>query len=152
MIAEAGLGFETATEYLSWDHDRLDGLLESIRSGVERGDWAAVRRHYAEFHGGLDRHIRREEEILFPLFEERTRLTGPTEVMRQEHRLIRGALAMLNGAVGRGDARAFRASLARLLAVLPDHNSKEERVLYPATDRALSESEQAALAAQLGEQ
>ena len=151
MIAEAGLGFESATGYLSWDHDRLDGLMESVRSGVERGVWIAVRRHYDEFHRAMDRHIRLEEEILFPLFEERTRLTAPTDAMRQEHRLIRGALGVLAGAVGRGDSRGFRTGLTSLLAVLSDHNAKEERALYPATDRALSERERAALAARLEE-
>jgi iron-sulfur cluster repair protein YtfE (RIC family) len=151
MITEAELGFETATEYLSWDHDRLDGLLESVRSAVERGDWVVVRRHYAEFHRGLHHHIRLEEDILFPVFEERTRLMGPTNVMREEHGLIRGALAILSGAVRRGDARGFHASLTRLLAVLPDHNAKEERVLYPATDRALSARERADLAERLEE-
>jgi regulator of cell morphogenesis and NO signaling len=149
MIAEAGLEFETATEYLSWDHDRLDGLLESVRSSVDRGDWAAARRHFDGFHRGLDRHIQLEEEILFPVFEERMRLTGPTEVMRQEHRLIRGALGVLSGAVGRGDARGFRTGLTSLLSVLSDHNAKEERVLYPTTDRVLLDEERAALAARL---
>jgi hemerythrin-like domain-containing protein len=151
MIAEAALGFETGTQYLSWDHDRLDGLLESVRSGVERGDWMAARRQYGEFHRGMDRHIRLEENFLFPLFEERTQLTWPTDVMRQEHRLIRGAMGVLTVAVDRADARGFRTGLSSLIAVLSDHNAKEERVLYPATDRALSERERAALSARLEE-
>jgi iron-sulfur cluster repair protein YtfE (RIC family) len=150
--AGADLGFETVTQYMSWDHDRLDALLESARSGVERGDWIAARRYFDDFQRGLDRHMRLEEGTLFPVFEKQVGLTGPTEVMRQEHGLVRDALAILGGAVGRGDARGFGVCLTSLLDVLAAHNAKEERILYPAADRALPEGERAALAAHLQEE
>jgi hemerythrin-like domain-containing protein len=142
--------FDSVTGYLSWDHDRLDAILQSVRARVGAGDWEAARREYAPFHDGLDRHIRLEEEILFPLFEERTGMRGgPTAVMRVEHLEIRGALGAMRDALGRGDAGLFQDGLAHLLAVLPDHNVKEEQVLYPTTDRILPERDRAALAARL---
>jgi len=142
--------FDSVTGYLSWDHDRLDAILQSVRARVEAGDWEAARREYAPFYDGLDRHIRLEEGILFPLFEERTGMTGgPTVVMREEHREIRGALGTMLDALGRSDVRLFQEGLAHLLSVLPDHNVKEEQVLYPTTDRILPDKERAALAARL---
>jgi hemerythrin-like domain-containing protein len=142
--------FDSVTGYLSWDHDRLDAILQSVRARVEAGDWEAARREYVPFYDGLDRHIRLEEGILFPLFEERTGMTGgPTVVMREEHREIRGALGTMRDALGRADDRLFQEGLAHLLSVLPDHNVKEEQVLYPTTDRILPEKDRAALAARL---
>jgi hemerythrin-like domain-containing protein len=148
-IAASATTFDTVTAYLSWDHDRLDALLQSARNWVESKDWTRARRAYAEFDGGLDRHIRLEEEILFPLFEARTGAAGPTTVMREEHALIRGVLAVLRDGLARCDAGAFRDGVAALLAVLPGHNEKEEQVLYPTTDRVLPGGERAALAARL---
>jgi hemerythrin-like domain-containing protein len=148
-LAASATTFDTVTAYLSWDHDRLDALLESVRNRVESGEWGHARRVYSEFDRGLDRHIRLEEEILFPLFEARTASTGPTTVMREEHQLIRGVLVALGAAVGRGDTLAFRSGLAALASLLPPHNEKEEQVLYPTTDRVLQESERAGLAARL---
>jgi hemerythrin-like domain-containing protein len=148
-IGEVITAFESVTAYLSWDHDRLDAILESVRESVERGEWGEARREYCEFDRGLDRHIRLEEGILFPAFEARPGIAdGPTAVMREEHRAIRAALHFMRAALARGDAGSFHHGMAALLTVLPVHN-KEERVLYPATDRALSGADRAALAARL---
>jgi len=151
MLTGALPAFKSVTEYLSWDHDRLDALLESVRSAVERRDWDAARRYFHDFQGGLDRHIRLEEEILFPRFEQSTGRTDPTAVLRREHGRIRAALDLLARALDQGEGREFRVGLASLLTVLPDHNVKEEQVLYPATDAALSEDECRALTTRLQE-
>ena len=142
--------FDSVTGYLSWDHDRLDAILQSVRARVEAGEWGHAQREYDAFDHGLDRHIRLEEGILFPLFEERTGMVGgPTAVMREEHLAIRDALGVLRESIRRSDARAFGDGVAQLLSVLSEHNVKEEQVLYPATDRALPERDRAALAARL---
>lgn len=148
-IAASATIFDTVTAYLSWDHDRLDALLESVRSYAENGDWEHARGTYAEFQRGLDRHIHLEEEILFPLFDARSGMTGPTSVMREEHKLIRGVLVIIGTAVAQGDILGVRDALAALAAVLPPHNEKEEQVLYPTTDRVLPEGERTRLAARL---
>jgi len=144
--------FDTVTEYLSWDHDRLDALLDSVSGCVERGDWPQAQRAYSGFARDLDRHIRMEEEILFPLFEARTGIAGPTPAMRHEHELIRDALGVLAVVVGLRDAVAFRAGMSVLLSLLTGHNEKEERVLYPITDRVLPGRERETLAARLERQ
>ena len=148
-IAASATRFDTISDYLSWDHDRLDALLGSARNWVEEGNWVQVWRVYAEFERGLNRHIRLEEEVLFPVFEERTGNTGPTTVMREEHKRIHGVLAVLRAAADRADAAGFRSGVAALDAVLPAHNEKEEQVLYPTADRVLLDRERAALAARL---
>lgn len=134
--------FSTVTEYLSWDHDRLDALLADVQRMVEDGELERADHTFAEFFEGLRRHIRIEEEVLFPEFEARTGVTqGPTRVMRHEHRQIEEALEAMREALDRADAAAFRAGDARLLEVLSPHNAKEERILYPTTDQHLTPEE-----------
>jgi iron-sulfur cluster repair protein YtfE (RIC family) len=143
--------------FLEWDHDRLDGLLDDTRRllGSGRPEDAAAR--CTEFRDGLLRHIRMEEEILFPAFELATGMShgGPTAQMRLEHTEIRACLdrmrdlfAAAGGRVAPGAAPlppAFEDLRAALIGVLVDHNVKEERVLYPMTDQLLPAQEKESL-------
>lgn len=125
------------TEYLSWDHDRLDALLEAAMDHVRRGQWVPAAALSRDFSHGLLRHIRIEEEILFPSFEQATGMRdgGPTAVMRQEHIDIQQHLHGMLQAVNARDIDAAYQCRADLLGVLVAHNMKEESILYPATDR-----------------
>ena len=129
---------DSVTRYLSWDHDRLDGLLDEATRRVEAGDLAEARSIFTAFDGGLRRHIRLEEELLFPLFEARTGMRhGPTAVMRTEHRAIETELARMAHGLEAGDSSDYATGLANLYCVLGPHNVKEEQVLYPTTDDML---------------
>jgi iron-sulfur cluster repair protein YtfE (RIC family) len=125
------------------DHDRLDHCLQQFHA-LKRSDFAGARQHFKEFKVGLQRHIVWEEQILFPRFEAKTGLhgTGPTEVMRQEHRRIGALLEAVHEKVKRGEPESDAEERA-LLEVLAAHNQKEECVLYPALDRLLSDAEKA---------
>ena len=90
--------FESVTAYLGWDHDRLDETLCSVSSAVESGDFAGAAARYEEFELGLLRHVRIEEELLFPVFEARSGfMNGPTAVMRDEHQQVATAHRSSNG-------------------------------------------------------
>jgi iron-sulfur cluster repair protein YtfE (RIC family) len=123
------------------DHDRLDRCLQQFQA-LKRSDFAGAKQHFKEFKFGLQRHIIWEEQILFPRFEAKTGLygTGPTEVMRHEHRRIGALLEAIHDKVKRVDPESDAEEQA-LLEVLTAHNQKEESVLYPALDRLLSDSE-----------
>ena len=91
------------TEALAWDHDRLDALLSRIFDERAAGRLEDARRLWPEFERGLERHIRFEEELLFPVFEEKAGLSpnqGPTAVMRAEHRQIEMLLEGITAVVG----------------------------------------------------
>jgi hypothetical protein len=104
-VARPGLtprrGGPTVTGYLHWDHRRLDALLESSRSSLGDGAHADAAARFLEFATGLGRHIRMEEEVLFPAFEASTgmRGAGPTTVMRGEHLEILGILGEMKACV-----------------------------------------------------
>lgn len=126
------------------DHDRLDELLGTYRR-LKRVDFARAKEAFREFKFGLQRHIIWEETILFPLFEGKTgmRETGPTAVMRAEHREIGRLLEKLHDRVRRQDPDSDQEE-QDLVRVLFAHNQKEEHVLYPAIDRLSTEEERAA--------
>lgn len=135
---------DTVKDTFADDHDRLDQLLETYRR-LKRVDFATARQAFKEFKSGLQRHIIWEEQILFPLFEEKTgmRDRGPTAVMRAEHREIGRCLEALHDKVRHQDADSDREEQL-LIEVLSAHNQKEENVLYPAIDRVSSAEEKAA--------
>jgi len=136
--------------YLAADHDRLDELLIETCRLVDAGDLAAAGKTFATFAAGLTRHIGLEDELLFPRFERATGMTsGPTTVMRREHRVIEDLLAGMTGALGAGDAATFGTLHRELIDVLEPHNHKEEHVIYPMTDEALDDDARVRLVAQL---
>lgn len=141
-------GARTVTDFLQTDHRRLDRLWEEHQQGLRSGNLEEARTRFAEFALGLQHHIRMEEDILFPVFEERSgmREMGPTAVMRSEHQeiqaLLAGITAALAGAVDSAAAlRAVQDQAEALETFLQSHGQKEENVLYPMSDRMLAEKE-----------
>jgi uncharacterized protein (DUF2249 family)/hemerythrin-like domain-containing protein len=127
----------TVSDYLGFDHNRLDSILPEVERLVGGRDFAQAAERFAEFSCGLNRHIEAEEQILFPDFERRTGMrSGPTVVMRAEHAEIRKWMAAASAALEAQDAVAFGNAVARMTDVLTLHNMKEESVLYPMADQA----------------
>ena len=142
--------FDSVTAYLSSDHERLDALLQEAGIRVADGRWPDAAESQALFERSMERHIRLEEEIVFPLFEARSGIVdGPTAVMRDEHRCMRRALAMMRAGIEAEDPAGFAEALSFLNSVRPDHDAKEERILYPMTDRLLAPRDRATVAARL---
>ncbi len=128
------------SEYFAQDHDRLDVLFAEFQS-LKRKDPAAAKEKFKGFLKGLTRHIVWEEDVLFPIFEKRTgmRDSGPTAVMRLDHREIKKHLDAIHDKVRVADPDSD-ASEKALLTVLHHHNLKEESVLYPAIDSGLDQA------------
>ena len=148
----AALGATRAVnEALSWDHDRLDELEARAFAARATGDLALAKEVYSAFAFGLRRHIRFEEEILFPEFENRTGFPshmGPTAVMRDEHREILSCLERIEAGIGVAGSNVDSPRHA-LHAVLGNHNLKEENIVYPGTDHALTPAERDDLVARI---
>ncbi len=137
--------------FLNADHRRLDQIWNECRTAIASGDIDKLRTHFAQFAPGLRRHIRMEEDVLFPAFEDRTgmREAGPTVVMRAEHKEIQASLDRIDALARSGDRAAVMQAGAseqtRLVGVLRPYNSKEESVLYPMADELFSAEERATL-------
>lgn len=133
---------ETLSSYLAWDHAQIEAKLSDVKVLVDDGAIEDAEERVRDIRVRLLRHIRLEEQLVFPLLEKRTgRFSGPTVVMRHEHVRIQGELAEMNEALARRDRSAFTAASIRLDALLPSHNLKEERFLYPVIDASLADRE-----------
>lgn len=136
---------------LGWDHERLARLEVSAFVARAAGNGQAAKKTYEAFSSGLRRHIALEEQLLFPLFEERSGLapgSGPTEVMRGEHRIIERLLAEILRTIG-DPAKLPDQARAAFHEILEEHHLKEEGVLYPAIDELLEPEETDALVARI---
>jgi iron-sulfur cluster repair protein YtfE (RIC family) len=142
--------FDSVTAYLSWDHRRLEAGLEEADLRVAGARWPEAAAGHAAYQRNLDRHIQLEEEIVFPVFEARSGIVdGPTAVMRDEHRCLRRAVSMMGAAIAVEDAAAYAEARSFLDSVLPGHEAKEERILYPMVDRLLAPPDRATITARL---
>ncbi len=149
MIPKAVAPDHTVSRHLAADHARLDGLFDDACSRVGAGDFSAALGLFHAFAHGLQRHIDVEERFLFPVFDARVGMHGPTAVMRHEHRAIQQLLPQAAAALQARDAGEFATAAAELAAILSAHNQKEERVIYPRTDGALDDAERAELVSAL---
>jgi len=130
----------TVTGVLSRDHRRLVAPVAHAKRALAAGAPALGAERFAAFRDGLERHMVAEEEVLFPAFESLTGMAaGPTQVMRNEHEQMRHLLGAIAARLDQeAEAPAHTTPLAELTALLYAHNGKEERILYPTTDRAAS--------------
>lgn len=137
------------SQELTADHERLDRLFDDACSRVGAGDFTAATSSFTEFERGLAHHIAVEEHFLFPAFDARARMPGPTTVMRGEHRAIVQLLALAADSLKAREAGDFAGEAAELAGILAAHNMKEERILYPRSDATLDETERAKVLAAL---
>jgi regulator of cell morphogenesis and NO signaling len=131
----------TISTFYEQDHDRLDELFNTFQQ-LKRSDFAKAKEAFKDFKFGLQRHIVWEEDLLFPLWEEKTGMSegGPTFVMRAEHRRIGQQLEAIHDKVAEQNPDSDQEEQA-LLDLLGSHNMKEERVLYPSIDQVTSVEE-----------
>jgi iron-sulfur cluster repair protein YtfE (RIC family) len=147
-LASCPLNPVTVTEYMSGDHQEIDALRDAALRALQEGDHEAAGSHFAAYAARLGRHIRLEEELLFPLFEVRTGVSGgPTSVLREEHDELRRVVDEARAAAAA--RRGFAEALAALARTVDEHCVREERVLFPMLDRQLLPNERAALVARL---
>jgi iron-sulfur cluster repair protein YtfE (RIC family) len=138
------------TEALEMDHRRLDVLKVEAFEALRAGDREGARRSFSAFQHGLERHMRFEERLVFPVFEMRGRLPhgGPTSVLLAEHRQISALVHEIAQVLASGGS-AIEERRKTLDDALADHQRKEETIFYPWTDRLLSDGESDKLVAQI---
>jgi regulator of cell morphogenesis and NO signaling len=130
---------------LEREHHEIDDGIEAFLVGRRegRGDLDALVRAVE----ALRRHIFLEEEFLFPPLRD-AGLVAPVFVMLREHGEIWRTLDTLETQLHTaGDDRSDVETCELLLAQLERHNSKEEAIIYPQADAALSAAADAGLRA-----
>ncbi len=136
---------DTITAFMEGEHTRIRGLWEEALSALDSEQFNALHGKAGDFIAALERHIRAEEQILFPSIEERSGDTEPTRAMKLEHRLMARMLERLKPLL------TVQERWTGMLAVegqeidpsslLRSHESKEHDVLYPLADKVLGTEE-----------
>lgn len=106
-------------DYLCRDHAVIESALSGLLQGRED--------HALWLRGLLDRHIRIEEDLLFPRYLEAGGRSAWVRSLEKEHARLRQSLESL------ADERVRQA----LPRALDSHDEKEERIIYPDVVRFL---------------
>lgn len=142
---------QSISGFMEKDHDRLDDLFNKYKD-LKNSDPNKSEEIFSEFKSGLEKHILWEEDILFPLFEKKTAMygSGPTSVMRLEHKNIKSILDEISGKLTGGSTNTddFENTL---VAFLSHHNHKEENILYPMIDNSVNDEELSELFVKMNE-
>ncbi len=129
-------------QYLTEEHRKCDQFYAQAEQAVLSGDWDKAKEHFKEFKEKTLLHFKKEEDILFPEFEEKTGIVmGPTQVMRHEHAQARELLDRLEKSVEEKNKDEFLSAGESLMILIQQHNMKEEQILYPMSDQHLSSEE-----------
>lgn len=129
----------TICDYLLLDHKRCDDFFTGLEESVGRQDWKEAGIRFRLFHDALRQHMRMEEKVLFPAFEQAIRdCGGPIGMLRIEHGRIRGIIDRMSDAVGRSDTTDFLLHAETFTLLQQQHSYKEEEMLYPLLDKILS--------------
>lgn len=126
---------ESLSAVLEREHREIDGGIEPFAAAVNDGDVAALHRAIAS----LRRHIYVEEERVFPTLREHG-LFAALAVMLREHGQIWDKIDQIERQL-ETDAATVPDLCHQLLVQLQHHNGKEERIIYPQADQALTPRE-----------
>ena len=160
-IAKRATEPRTISGFLGADHHRLTECWEEFLEAVKtcelhyetlfptgKGHRVAAVDRLSEFVFGLRRHIRMEEDHLFPLFEDRSGIpagSGPTAMMRAEHQEIEAILRVVEKFLDVGDCatviQTVEGQPVHPSLLFRSHDAKEERMLYPMADRLFTQKE-----------
>lgn len=126
------------SHYMKGEHRACDALFTEAEKAVIEGDFEEAEKRFVAFADDTLEHFAKEEEILFPTFEEITGNTeGPTNVMRYEHGQMRDLIGRMAEAVENRDKEVFLSIAESMMILLQQHNMKEEQMLYAMCDRVI---------------
>jgi hemerythrin-like domain-containing protein len=126
------------SNYLIHEHRECDDFFAKAEELASRKSWEEAEKAFLEFADKTLLHFKKEEEELFPLFEELTGSSdGPTQVMRYEHDQVRGLFGKMAEAVEKRDMQSYLSLSESMMILLQQHNMKEEQMLYAMCDRMM---------------
>lgn len=126
-------------EHFAADHRACDEVFARAEAAAASGNQAQAMNAFARFAILLEAHFGAEEEIIFPAFEASSGMSnGPTEVMRYEHQNLLDLCRSIQRTLEAGQLAESARQMDTLFTTMQAHNMKEEQVLYPMCDAALS--------------
>lgn len=124
---------------MTQDHKDCDSLFASAENAVAKNDWEEATQAFHAFIDAMDRHLGIEENELFPAFEAATGVvTGPTEMMRIEHKQMRALFDEMHTAIDAHQGDDYLGTSETVLILMQQHNMKEEQILYNMMDQHIN--------------
>ncbi len=126
------------SRYMKDEHRECDTIFAKAEGEVADNNWEGAEESFLAFANETILHFKKEEEELFPAFENQTGSSeGPTQVMRYEHEQVRGLIGNMAEAIEKKDRDAYLSLAESMMILLQQHNMKEEQMLYAMCDRTL---------------
>jgi len=126
------------SNYMKTEHRECDETFAAAEKSVIDGDFETAEKQFLLFSNETLKHFKKEEELLFPTFEEISGSSeGPTKIMRYEHVQVRGLMGKMAEAVENKDTDAYLSIAESMMILLQQHNMKEEQMLYAMCDRVI---------------
>ena len=120
------------------EHRECDETFAAAEKSVIDGDFETAGKQFLLFSNETLTHFKKEEEALFPTFEEISGSSeGPTKIMRYEHEQVRGLMGKMAEAIENKDTDAYLSIAESMMILLQQHNMKEEQMLYAMCDRMI---------------
>ncbi len=120
-------------EFMSRDHSRLDYIFQEFRKSKKAAETEQL---FLEFRAGIERHMKWEEDILFPLAKKKIGDDSPMiDELIVQHNRIRADLNELAGSLKVRDT-SIENDLEQLLAA---HDKMEEEDMYPWIDEYIDD-------------
>ena len=135
----------TLAGYMSADHKDCDEAFALAEEAALACDWSRAESAFSTFRHDMERHFRREEEVLFPALLDAGGPAGPVQVMRMEHAQMKELTGQMENSLADKDSKEYGGLSETLLIVMQQHNLKEEQILYPVADRVLAAAREAVL-------
>jgi len=130
----------TIFDYMAKTHVQCDELFAKAENLAAESKWSDLSAAFKAVVDEIERHLKREENVLFPAAERVMGSSGgPTQVMRMEHGQMRDLIESLSKVAALEDKDEFLGEAETLLVLMQQHNMKEEQILYPMIDRMLGE-------------
>jgi uncharacterized protein (DUF2249 family) len=146
-------------EFMMSDHNRVELMLLHLRDLSYRGNWSELGRLCSYMETGLLRHMRMEEEVLFPLILERSgQPPDELEPITEEHQQILQELRLIQASAFDAQAELAPSSsvereiiclVGSLLRSFFKHEQREHQILYSPVNLTLSQQETDLLVKQL---
>lgn len=132
--------------WLYHDHLDLEELLDAAAATTRRHEWETVEHMVITLVDRLKGHMRVEEEVLFPAYEQVPGApTQPTEALRRDHDAMVNWCRDLYYAAQAQNPTAFLNSLQTLRDLLAEHDKKEESFFLPMAGHTLAQEKAAIL-------
>jgi len=126
------------SNYMKAEHRECDETFAAAEKSVIDGDFETAEKQFLLFSNETLTHFKKEEESLFPTFEEISGSSeGPTKIMRYEHEQVRGLMGKMAEAIENKDTDAYLSIAESMMILLQQHNMKEEQMLYAMCDRMI---------------